>query len=125
MIHHNKDIIGITIENIEYKMTQFADDTTIILDGSHKSLQATLNILEMFGTFSGLRMNKEKTKLVWIGRKKHSRDKLNVIPSLIWGTTEFSLLGLTYTVHLDSIIEINYNRYLPFTTDIKYHKPLE
>ena len=43
-----------------YKFTQFADDTTIILDGTSKSLQATLNILEIFGEISGPKMNSEK-----------------------------------------------------------------
>ena len=56
-----------------YKLTQFADDTTIILDGTSKSLQATLNILEIFGEISGLKMNSEKTKLIWIGSKTGTR----------------------------------------------------
>ena len=56
-----------------YKLTQFADNTTLILDGSVSSLQAALNTLEVFGNFSGLRMNREKTKVIWIGRKKYSK----------------------------------------------------
>ena len=47
-----------------YKIKHFADDTTLILDGSQQSLQAALNTLEIFGNFSGLKMNKEKQKLL-------------------------------------------------------------
>ena len=44
-----------------FKLMQFADDTTLILDGSVNSLQAALNILELFGDISGLKINTEKT----------------------------------------------------------------
>ena len=56
---------------------QFADGTTLILDGTASSLQATLNTLEIFGTLSGLRMNTEKTQMVWIGKRKHCKEKLD------------------------------------------------
>ena len=49
------------VEN-EIKITQFADDTTIILDGTKDSLQLTLNVLEIFGNISGLKINTEKHK---------------------------------------------------------------
>ena len=52
-------------------MTQFADDTTLILDGTTNSLGAALNILEIFGSISGIKVNTEKTQIVWIGKKKH------------------------------------------------------
>ena len=34
LIRINPDIIGILVEGIEFKLTQFADDTTVMLDGS-------------------------------------------------------------------------------------------
>ena len=34
LIVNNKDIKGIFIDGWEYKLTQFADDTTLILNGS-------------------------------------------------------------------------------------------
>ena len=41
-------------------------------------MQAALNTLELFGSFSGLKMNTGKTKVIWIGRKKHMVEKQNV-----------------------------------------------
>ena len=55
MIHANIDIKGIKIKGREYKMTQYADDTTMILDGTQKSLQMSLNTIEIFGSYSGLK----------------------------------------------------------------------
>ena len=70
LVKGDKEIKGIYIQNKEYKLTQFADDTTMMLDGSRSSLVAALNILEIFGSISGLKINTDKTKIVWIGRKK-------------------------------------------------------
>ena len=50
-------------------MTQFADDTIVILHGTVKSLQAALNTLEIFGSYSGLKINTDKTKTVLIGKR--------------------------------------------------------
>ena len=72
-------------------MTQFADDTTVILDGSQTSLTSSLNTLEVFGSMSGLKINSDKTKVIWIGRKNFSEDKLNTEYNLIWGEDEFDL----------------------------------
>ena len=108
MINNNIDIKGIIFGNEEVKMSQFADDTTLTLDGTQKSLQAALNTLEIFGSFSGLRMNKSKTKLIWIGRKKYSKDKLRVKSNLEWGETKFTLLGINFDVDLNKMIDTNY-----------------
>ena len=107
LIDINPEIIGITIGK-QYKLVQFADDTTLILDGSLRSLQASLNILEIFGTLSGLKINHDKTKIIWTGKKRHSNDKLKVSVKLNWGESEFKLLGLQFSVEIDKIPQINY-----------------
>ena len=82
LIKSNKYIRGIRINNKELKISQFTDDTRLTLDGSQVSLQAALNTLETYGTYSCLKMNKKKTKVFWLGRKKHSKEKLNVSVNL-------------------------------------------
>lgn len=47
-IKNNKSIKGIEIGNTEFLMSQYADDTTIILDRSEKSLQTLMSELESF-----------------------------------------------------------------------------
>ena len=106
------DIVGIKIGKTEFKMVQYADDTTIILDGSRDSLQATLNVLEIYGSLSGLRVNTEKTKIIWIGKKKHSKDKLLISAKLDWGSSEFNLLGIDFSVDLERIPQMNYTKAL-------------
>ena len=110
LIKMNPEIIGIKVNTKEFKLTQFADDTALFLDGTQHSLQAALNTLEIFGNFSGLRMNKEKTKIIWIGRKRFSKFKLNVSQKLDWGCTDFTFLGLHFSVNLDDMCKINYSK---------------
>ena len=108
LITNKKELKGIILGLNEYKITQFADDTTIIMDGSQSSLEAALNTIETFGSMSGLVMNTSKTKIIWIGRKRYSKDKLNVKSRLEWGITEFNMLGIEFNVDLEKMPKINY-----------------
>ena len=112
LIKINPEIIGIKIMGNEFKLTQFAEDTTLMLDGSQHSQQTALNVLEVFGDFSGLRMNREKTKVIWIGRKRFSKEKLNVQGNLNWGNINFNLLGIEFTTNLNEISSKNYAKAL-------------
>ena len=94
MIKVNVEIKGIIISSAERKIIQFVDDTTLVLDGSQSSLKAAVNIFEICRSYSGLKMNTNNMKVTWIGRKKHSKDKLQVPVNLDWGTTHFNLLGI-------------------------------
>ena len=53
----------IKINNKEFKLSQNADDTQIVLDGTEISLKETLCILDMFYLMSGLKINAKKQKL--------------------------------------------------------------
>ena len=68
----NEQIKGININSTEYLISQYADDTTFLLDGSKTSLEATLSLLTFFSKISGLNINIDKTKVIWIGRNKYS-----------------------------------------------------
>ena len=78
MLKYNQSVRGIKVGNTEYRLTQFADNTTIILDGIKSSLVAALNMLEVYGSMSGLKVNTDKTKLIWIGKKRYCKDKFNI-----------------------------------------------
>ena len=108
LIDQDEKVKGLKIANKEIKIVQFADDTTIFLDGSENSLRHTLNILEIYGNYSGLKMNKEKSELVWIGKEKNSQKKLCNDVKLAWGSTEFKLLGITFVTNLNQMPEKNY-----------------
>ena len=68
-IRQKKEIRGITVKDKEIKLRQYADDTTLISDGSEESLLESLKIIEHFGNISGLRLNNKKTEALWIGAR--------------------------------------------------------
>ena len=85
-IRNIKNIKGITINNnTKYKLSQHADDTSVILDGSSTSLNETLNVLSSYAKYSGLKINFDKTSVVWIGKKKYSNDTIKTRWKLSWG----------------------------------------
>ena len=52
---------------MKIKLSQYAEGTTLILDGSHESLLSSLAMLDDFSEVSGLRCNDKKTEALWIG----------------------------------------------------------
>ena len=93
--------------NLEYLLAQFADDTTLILDGSEKCLYAVLNTLNFFESFSGLKVNADKTKLLWIGAKKRSKQKLCKEWNFDWTQNNFNLLGIKFDIDLQNMTNLN------------------
>ena len=74
-IRQNKNCEGIYLPNNQVKISQFADDTTIITNNTD-SLKSHLQTIEWFGTVSGLKLNKKKTKAMWLGTMKHSNSNI-------------------------------------------------
>ena len=108
MIRNNINISGIIINDKEHKLSQYADDTLFLLDGTSKSLNATLDVLYDNSHFSGLKVNFEKTHAVWIGIKKYSTASIKTRWKLSWGKTDFKLLGINFHIDLDKMQQINY-----------------
>ena len=52
-IRKNDNISGILVNNKEIKLSQYADDTTLILDGSRESLRANVTKNQTFSKNSG------------------------------------------------------------------------
>ena len=116
MISQNPNIMGITIDGVEFKIIQYADDTTLFLDGSLESLTSALNILDIFGSLSGLKVNKEKTKIIWIGKKRNCKTVL--LKGLHWVSSHFNLLGLTFSTDLHSMMDLNFESKLKEIRDL-------
>ena len=61
-------------QSVEAKISQFADDTTFICRDTD-ALKENMKVLNDFRDISGLRLNKKKTKAMWIGSSKDNRTK--------------------------------------------------
>ncbi len=108
-LKYHPDIHGVTLNNTEHLLSQYADDSTVILDGEEISLKTTLYILGQFAECSGLKANIEKTEAIWLGSKILSDDTLLPEVNLKWNTTgSFTLLGIEYNLKENDKTKNNY-----------------
>ena len=109
LIRNNSEIKGIKINNKKYLVSQYADDTSLILDATEKSLKTALNIITYYSKFSGLSMNNDKTRVIWLGSMKNSPLKFCQEYNLNWEQGHFTVLGVKFSLNLTEMIEMNYN----------------
>ena len=104
-IRQSPNCRGIRLPNEkEVRISQFGDDTTIITN-STDSLRSHLQTIEEFGAISGLKLNRKKTKAMWLGSMKHNTSKILEFKS----TREpVKVLGIFIGYNQDKIIEENF-----------------
>ena len=87
-IRGSKEIQGFTVDNVEIKPDLFADDLTGFLKNDF-SLAKFIELVEVFGDCSGLRINPEKTEVLLLGNRAHvSERNYTEINNLIKGNCE-------------------------------------
>ena len=108
-IRKNEKIKWIKINNNAFILTQYADNTKVILDGSEESLNETLHELEQYAKNSGPKVNFFKTHIVLIGLKKYSTDSIKTKWKLNWSVNRLKLLGITFDTDLDKMLTLNFS----------------
>ena len=106
-IRNDKNIQGIKKNDKIFKLCQYADDTQIFLDGSEKSLHQLMLILKKFYNMSGLKVNEDKTKALWIGQLCKSERKSCKGYNLDWEQKPLKILGVTFTAEVFDIWDHN------------------
>ena len=107
-IRKNVDIKGLLVKDTEIKLSQYADDTTLILDGSEKSLSEALRVLESFEKVSGLRLNSKKTEALWIGSCAGKSEKLYPEKDFNWQNTKVKALGVWLSTDPEITTKLNF-----------------
>ena len=102
-IRSNSRIQGIPLKNIELKISQMADDTTIFLKNG-TSIPVLLDTLNHFSICSGLTTNIEKTKAYKFGPTKIFENS----HLFNWETGPIQFLGITITDNIKINIEENF-----------------
>ena len=102
-IRSTREIRGIKIGNFELKIIQMADDTTVFVEDLN-SLSKVLEIIELFHLFAGLKLNKTKTEVMWLGKLRHSEEK----PLDLTWVNEVHSLGIFFSYNTDYVIQKNF-----------------
>ena len=101
-------IKGICVLDVECKISQYADDTTLILDGSEKSMQQSFSLLDSFASIPGLKVNYEKTEALWIGAMLFQRRKIAAFKNISWPSHKVKALGVWLSTIKEESITLNY-----------------
>lgn len=90
LIRNDHDISGIKFDNLTYKISLFADDATCLLSDV-ASIGRVFALTERFSIYSGLKLNMEKSLLVFLGPWKRKP----IIPHNVTIVTgSFNILGI-------------------------------
>lgn len=111
-LRRNDNIRGITVNGQEIKISQYADDTTLILDGSRTSFTNAVQALELFSVSSGLRLNHKKTEVLWIGANKDSEEKFCPDKNFRWIRDKVKTLGVWLSTDAAITVKANYEEKL-------------
>ena len=104
MIQDN-NIKGFQINSHNIKVTQYADDLTLMLSDMN-SINEALSLLKTFGEYSGLRVNTDKTIGMLLGAWKNRQD----LPHNInWTNKPIKLLGIYISNNTNEAVMENFN----------------
>lgn len=107
-VRKDENIRGINIGNVECKLSQYADDTTMILDGSELSLSRTLLLLDNFAISSGLKIKYEKTEALWMGSYKDRDFSIPSSKPITWARGKVYALGVLFSTSEINESSINF-----------------
>ena len=96
-----RPVIG---QAIKTKVGAYADDVTIIMPRSEKSIKEVVSTLDKFETLAGLRVNKDKTQMLRIGKGATSDKILCKDLGLKW-VTRLKVLGVNLSAAPHEMME--------------------
>jgi len=107
-LKENSNIKGYKVKSNEFKLTQYADDITMILT-DFKSVNETIKTFETFGNHSSLRINKDKTEGMLIGPWCNTT---GLPKGVRWITGPIKLLGIYLSANPNEQVALNFKNRL-------------
>ena len=97
-MRNDPKVCGIKVFDTECKISQCADDTTFILDGSQSSFSKSLYLLDTFALISGLKVN-------------YGKGSQTIFPSgkpILWAEEKVYASGVRFSTSVDKQLEANF-----------------
>ena len=107
-IRNDEKVCGIKFRNIEYKICQLADDTTIFVKDTDSIIQL-LSVMKKIQNCSGLKINVEKTEVIPVGIYKFKNKALpKEISRIKINHGSFKTLGIWFSYNSKENVELNF-----------------
>ena len=108
---------GIKIENHCCKLSLFADDLTIYLNGNLHQFERVFMKLDIFALASGCKVNLQKSQAIYLGSNIGKLQKPFENKGLNWPSTEIKYLGVNIPINNlkseKNLLALNSNEFLP------------
>ena len=104
-IRNDKLITGINFRGREYKLSQYADDSSCLVR-DEKSVEKIFEKLEAFRGCRGLELNRSKTEALWLGK---TRPQLTNLFNINW-PTKCVCLGVPFSCDSDASTKDNFKK---------------
>lgn len=106
-VRSNSIIKGIQIKDHDHRIALYADDTILFLTRLKRSVPALLQLIDRFGKFSGYKINKTKSSILFLNTQE--RHQPPVGHPFINAINGFKYLGIVITPTIDKLVSANYN----------------
>jgi hypothetical protein len=98
-IKNDPETTGVKINDSEYLLSQYPDDSSLILDDNPKSLDQSLFMFNTFSECAGLRVNFDKTEATWLGSRRNCHEQLLPDKHLSWDLSgKFKQLDISFNL---------------------------
>lgn len=113
-VRDEQEIKGIRVRGLEQKICLYAEDVFLFVAGPEVSIPRLMSILKKFGTYSGYKLNVQKTQILSYNYTPQnvmlSRFKFN------WNSSSIKYLGIIITKDISKLFDSNYG---PTSKNIK------
>lgn len=107
MVRLSKEITGLRVSQIEYKLALYADNVVFFLQNSIKSLASLNALLYKFGIVSVYKINEEKSMIMEFNIPEQIKQRIKQVSSADWKQEGIRYLWIYVTSELTSLVSIN------------------
>lgn len=105
-LRSEQNFVGITRQSTLHKVSLYADDLLLYISDPAKSIPKILEILEQFGTYSGYKLNLQKSELLPINTL--AKQLPHTLVPFKWVDHTIHYLGISITTSMSTMFRANF-----------------
>ncbi len=106
-IRSHSTIRGICTGALEHRIALYADDAIIFLSELGKYIPSLLKLIGLFGNFSGFKINKDKSSIMFLNEQERLNPKIS--HPFVNAVNGFDYLGIKRTPKISLVSSANYD----------------